>query len=61
MKNLEYKVNYIPKKCECGHTVNFIKRKKQICKWCGRMVYFDEKERFKEKMKNILGKGKNDK
>lgn len=56
MKNLEYDVKFIPVKCKCGHTVNFVRKKKLICRWCGKMVYFDDKEKFKDKMKVMIGK-----
>lgn len=40
-------------KCKCGHSVTILNRtKKVICKWCGKTVYFDKKQEFKE----LLGK-----
>ena len=62
MKRVEKPTPFLGrKKCKCGHIMNFYVKHKLICKWCGRLVYYDEKEKFKEKMENILRKEKNDK
>ncbi len=45
--------------CECGHSI-YISEKmgSLICHWCGRKVYFDEKDKkkdeFKERMRKML-------
>lgn len=44
--------------CECGNVVIFTKMKKVICHWCGRAVYLNEKEEFKEKLKLEMRKNK---
>lgn len=50
----EYKV-----KCEnCGHIVILITRKKCICNWCGHMIYRNNEERFKDKLKEALSRKK---
>ena len=56
MKNKEYNANLVPVKCKCGHTINFLKNTKVICTWCGRVVYADEKTRFKEIIKKTIKK-----
>ena len=44
-------------KCECGHIVYLNeKHSKTICRWCGRMNYYDKKEKFKNILKNALKK-----
>lgn len=41
-------------KCECGWYNNvYNKNRKTICKNCGRYVFFDKKEEFKYRLKNI--------
>lgn len=44
--------------CKCGHSVviyPFEKRTKKICTWCGEYVYINEREEFKDKLRNLLG------
>lgn len=37
--------------CSCGHVVCISKSKeKQICSWCGKLVYCDPKAEFKDKL-----------
>jgi NADH pyrophosphatase NudC (nudix superfamily) len=44
-------------RCKCGHNVYLSKtHPKTICSWCKHMNYLDEKEEFKEKLKNALKK-----
>lgn len=44
-------------KCKCGHTVYLSKaHPKKLCNWCGKMNFLNEKEEFKEKIKNELRK-----
>ena len=48
----------IKRYCECcGHT-NYVPRylKKIICSYCGHTVYYDEKEKFKDKLQRELKK-----
>ncbi len=48
-KLAEYKV-----KCKCGHVIVMLNKKVKVCWWCGRKVYFDKKEEFKDKLKNEI-------
>lgn len=42
--------NYIHK-CKCGHSVLIRAYEvKSICNWCGRSVYRNEKEEFKDRL-----------
>ena len=42
-------------KCKCGHTLLISPvNSKKLCSYCGNYVYRNEKEKFKEKMKEIL-------
>lgn len=44
-------------KCKCGHTVMiypFEHRKRKICDWCGKYVYANEKEQFKDAINLLL-------
>lgn len=44
-------------KCKCGHIIYLNdKHPKAICSWCGRMNYKDEREKFKNILKNALKK-----
>ena len=39
--------------CKCGHTVviyPFEKRIKKLCGWCGRYVYINKKEEFRDRL-----------
>lgn len=37
--------------CSCGHVVCISKiMEKQICSWCGKLVYRDPKAEFKDKL-----------
>lgn len=39
--------------CDCGHSMvlfPFEHRNKKICSYCGKYVYKNEKEKFKEKL-----------
>ena len=43
--------------CKCGHTVYVPKQfGKVVCDYCGRYVYYDEKEEFKDKLQRELRK-----
>lgn len=42
--------------CECGKVIIFTKSKKLICHLCGRAVYLNDKEKFKEKLMQELRK-----
>lgn len=34
-------------KCKCGHTVSIYNRyKREICTWCGRLVFLTKKDEF---------------
>lgn len=44
----EYKV-----KCKCGHVMILVKRKWDICSWCGRKVYRSKKDEFKDKIRRL--------
>jgi len=46
------------RKCtNCGHSMYItVLHPKRLCRWCGTMNYYDEKEKFKEKLKNALKK-----
>ena len=48
----------IKRYCEhCGHTNYVPKRlKKIICSYCGHAVYYDEKEKFKDKLGRMVNK-----
>jgi len=37
--------------CKCGHRVLILNKDKKICSWCGRYVYKDKKQEFKDKLK----------
>lgn len=46
------KVKY---KCKCGHKVvipNWVD--KQVCGWCGKYVFKNEKDEFKYRMRGLL-------
>lgn len=46
----------------CGHTMHFFpfeKRDKKICDWCQHTVYANDKVEFKEKLKKVIGNGRN--
>lgn len=39
-------------KCECGHSISFLERNKyKICSWCGKKVYKNSVEEFKDKLR----------
>ena len=39
-------------KCKCGHSISFLGRNKyKICSWCGRKVYKNSLEEFKDKLR----------
>ncbi len=41
--------------CKCGHSMFMpVYVKNRICGYCGRKVYRNEKEKFMEKMKEML-------
>ena len=52
------KMKCYSRKCtQCGHTMTITPRKpKKVCRWCGKMNYYDEKTKFIEKLKNDLKK-----
>lgn len=53
------KMEEFKQKCECGHSIYLSKAYPIVkCNWCGRMNYFDKKEKFKNKMLNELYKEK---
>lgn len=42
----------VSRKCKCGHTVTIYNRhRREICRWCGRVVFLSPKEEFKYNMK----------
>lgn len=42
-------------KCKCGHSVEFWHNNyKTLCNHCGRFVYKNKKEEFKDKMKGLI-------
>lgn len=44
----------VSRKCKCGHSVPIYSRhRREICKWCGRMVFLDKKDEFKYNMKRM--------
>lgn len=50
-------------KCRCGHSLTiypFEEKNKKICGWCGKYVYINETEEFKDKLRNLLGGTKNE-
>lgn len=48
-------------KCDCGHSVTIInKHKRLICSWCGRYVYLDPKDEFKDKLERSMKKVENE-
>ena len=55
-----YSINYhdpeytslVSKKCKCGHTLNIYNRhRREICNWCGRIVFLRKKDEFIYNMK----------
>ena len=43
--------------CECGHSViiyPFERRTKKVCSVCGRYVYINKKEEFKDRLKEKM-------
>lgn len=40
-------------KCECGHTQFLEGKDRDICKWCGKWIYKNNKTKFKYKIKEI--------
>lgn len=50
-----YDPNYtslVSRKCKCGHTVTIYNRyNREICKWCGRLVFLTKKDEFDYFMK----------
>ena len=50
------KIALIRRKCKCGHTINFIRRKPSICRNCGNYVYPDDEYEFAEKLKKEMNK-----
>lgn len=46
----------------CGHSILFIpfeNKKKKICSWCGHIVYANDNLEFKDKLKKVMGNGRN--
>lgn len=42
----------VSRTCKCGHVIQIYNRhRREICKWCGRMVFLSKKEEFKYNMK----------
>lgn len=55
MKRVEKPTPFVRnKKCVCGCVMNFYVKHKLICNWCGRLAYYDEKEKFKDMMKKTM-------
>ena len=52
--------NFIKKnlnrKCECGHSINFINSDKIICTHCGKYVFKNKEDEFKYKLNQKLKK-----
>lgn len=41
--------------CKCGHSVCITKsQKKIICTWCGRTIYREKRDEFKEKLGRMI-------
>ena len=55
VKHYKYDDEYISKvtiKCRCGHSVSIYNRfRREICSYCGRMVFLTKKDEFKYKLK----------
>lgn len=51
-----HKCKPVRRKCECGHTVEFLSRKPRLCNHCYRWVYPDDKYEFEEKLKKEISK-----
>lgn len=44
-------------KCKCGHSVMITnKYKRLICSWCGKYVYLNKKDEFKNKLGRLIKK-----
>lgn len=43
-------------KCKCGHVILMIRKSYEICTWCGRKVYRNKKDEFKEMLKKQIKK-----
>lgn len=58
IEKLHHNLEPFKRKCtKCGHSMYILpKHPKRVCRWCGSMNYFDEKEKFIEKLKNALKK-----
>nr|DAM30811.1 MAG TPA: 30S ribosomal protein S27 [Caudoviricetes sp.] len=54
-KHYKYDDDYISMvtvKCRCGHSVSIYNRfRREICSYCGRMVFLTKKDEFKYKLK----------
>lgn len=49
-------------KCKCGHSVIMLPmehRTRKICSYCGKWVYANKKEEFKDRLKERLRKKEN--
>lgn len=41
-------------KCKCGHTLVIISKPKVVCSHCGKYVYKNKQEEFKDRMRRVL-------
>ena len=51
-------------KCSCGHTIviyPFEKKVSKVCRYCGKLVFVNEKEEFKHKLSKEIKKLQEDK
>ena len=53
---VEDNVEFITRKCKCGHTLNFLSKHPRTCNFCGRLVYAKQEDEFKEKLKREMRK-----
>lgn len=46
---------YYKRRCRhCGFVMNFYTHKKKLCRMCNNYVYPDDKEEFRERMKEVI-------
>ena len=57
---VEDNVEFVANKCKCGHTLTFLTRHPRTCTYCGRLVYANQEDEFKEKLKIMLRRNNNE-
>lgn len=57
---VEDNVEFIARKCKCGHTLTFLSKHPRTCNHCGRLVYASQEDEFKEKLKIMLRRNNNE-